>query len=65
MNVRCTIGYFYSLASLINLVDYSDIHVLFLINIQCIIHVPNYYQSVTISSHECCNTESKSVHRNY
>ena len=31
---RCSSGDFYSLASLINLVDYSDIHVLFLINIQ-------------------------------
>ena len=36
MDVRCSIGDFFSLASLINLVDYSDILVLFLINIQCV-----------------------------
>ena len=35
MDVRCSIEDFFSLASLINLVDYSDILVLFLINIQC------------------------------
>ena len=62
MDVRCSIGDFFSLASLINLVDYSDILVLFLINIQCDYSFSKIITRVTISSHECCNAKSKNIH---